>query len=211
MAKDKARYYDIDGMHLPSVTSITGLCYPKPWLANWRGAVGNKAADKRSKEATDFGKDFHELIQKHLEKKPYSLEGKDKRYVKCFTQAKNWLEDQLEDIYFLEQQVHSKKHKYAGRVDLIGQVKSAEYLVLLDWKTGKRMYDDYPIQISAYAQAAEESLGLLVTKAVVVRLDDPIDVRWFDKRELLAHQKIFLAMIPIFNYYIEMEAKYKGG
>jgi len=53
-----------------------------------------------------------------------------------------------------EQRAFSRKKRYAGTYDADAIVNGER--VLLDWKTSKRIYDEYPLQTAAYVYAREE-------------------------------------------------------
>ena len=50
--------------------------------------------------------------------------------------------------------VASLEHGFGGSLDALGARGST--LVLLDWKTSKALYDEYALQVAAYAKAFEE-------------------------------------------------------
>ena len=61
------RYYTIDGVNMPSVTSILGQIPEKQaGLQAWRNAVGEKMANYISTSAVNRGKTTHTLIENHL-------------------------------------------------------------------------------------------------------------------------------------------------
>ena len=55
----------------------------------------------------------------------------------------------------------------AGTVDAIGY--GPDGYVIADWKTGKRIYPEAALQVSAYAAMVEALYGITVSKAYVVR------------------------------------------
>lgn len=58
----------------------------------------------------------------------------------------------------IEAQVHSKEYGYAGTCDLVCEINGQTSV--LDWKTGKNIYNDAQLQLSAYGHAAKE-MGLV--------------------------------------------------
>ena len=61
------RIYEIDGVNMPSVTSILGsIPEKKAILDKWRNAVGEAMANYISLQATSRGKTTHTLIENHL-------------------------------------------------------------------------------------------------------------------------------------------------
>jgi hypothetical protein len=89
---------------------------------------------------------------------------------------KEWeKESQLKPIA-IEQKVWSRKYKYAGTMDVYGECYGAR--TLLDWKTGKSIYDEASLQNAAYRHAwvemeqAEAPIVGLIVK-LPKREDDP--------------------------------------
>jgi hypothetical protein len=59
------------------------------------------------------------------------------------------------EIHWSEATVHSRTHQYAGTADLIATmvVGRTKMPVVIDIKTGKRIYDEVAMQLAAYARA----------------------------------------------------------
>ena len=65
--KNGIRYYTIDGVNMPSVTSILGaIPERKVKIEGWRNAVGEKMANYISASAVNRGKATHTLIENHI-------------------------------------------------------------------------------------------------------------------------------------------------
>lgn len=58
----------------------------------------------------------------------------------------------------IEVEVQSEEHSYGGKFDLacVIELKGQNYLFIIDFKTGKKIYENYWLQINAYDMAAEE-------------------------------------------------------
>ena len=66
-SQDGIRYYTIDGVNMPSVTSILGQIPEKQvGIQAWRNAVGEEMANYISTSAINRGKATHTLIENHL-------------------------------------------------------------------------------------------------------------------------------------------------
>jgi predicted RecB family nuclease len=59
----------------------------------------------------------------------------------------------LEPLW-IEQVVWSDRHRYAGTVDLVARVEGR--LTVVDYKSGKRVYQEAHLQLAAYAAALAE-------------------------------------------------------
>jgi CRISPR/Cas system-associated exonuclease Cas4 (RecB family) len=64
---------------------------------------------------------------------------------------------------------------YAGTLDLVGMVKPKGHrrakLAVIDLKTSKAVYEEYKMQVAAYAHAYEEMTGNKVELAIIQRID----------------------------------------
>jgi hypothetical protein len=80
----------------------------------------------------------------------------------------------------IEQPIWDPEIGYAGTIDLIAQGPNG--LELLDWKTGKGIYEAYHLQVAAYAYAARRWAE--VGRCRIVRLPKVIGDPQFDVAEL---------------------------
>ena len=72
---DGVRIYEINGVNMPSVTSILGaIPERKVKIQAWREAVGEKMANYISAAAVSRGKTLHTLIENHLKNEPEKSE-----------------------------------------------------------------------------------------------------------------------------------------
>lgn len=151
--KKQKRYRTLEA-HFPSVTSVLGV-YPKDFLPQWRGDVGNARADQILAEANKMGSFIHfaaEVLcrkgvvvynplynEQYTKKQLDALERKHKEIVVVRFQ-KEWI--QIRRVYMLlqelkfeitghhtetEQTVFSVKHKYAGTLDLLCEIGEGTY------------------------------------------------------------------------------------
>lgn len=138
--------------HFPSVTSILGA-YPKDFLAQWRGDVGNQRADQILAEATKMGSFVHyaaEVLcrngmvvynptfeENYTREELDALEAQHNELLIVRFQ-KEWV--QIRRIYMLlqmlnspyietEQTVYSVKHKFAGTLDLLMEIPEGSYQI----------------------------------------------------------------------------------
>lgn len=165
----RGSYYYIPGISKPlvAVTSVIGDVYAKQALIYW---AAKKAAEtalenpwlslkeaagaiyKTQEEAGERGKDVHKMVNEFLAGRLKQVKKSISGYIKAYQKFKK---DIPHRVVVSEKTVWSKKYGYAGTLDHIIKLKSGE-LVLIDIKTGKRIYDDAGIQISAYYEALAE-------------------------------------------------------
>jgi hypothetical protein len=170
-------------LYVPSVTTILRGGIPKEALAPWNAkmvatfAVKNKnewiglddedAIDllKRSPYRTTdrsarAGTLVHNAIECYANGEAHA-KPKDKALRNQYEASIAFLTDFEAKIEATEFTCFSRTHGYAGTSDVLARVKLPEALglkkrnrrAIVDYKTGKRIYDEHPIQLNAYAMA----------------------------------------------------------
>ena len=192
------RYYTIDGVNMPSVTSILGQIPEKQeGLQAWRNAVGEKMANYISNAAVNRGKTTHTLIENHLR-------NEDKKSVGItavtplglFRIIKPYLA-RIDNIHCIEEYLYSKEIGVAGQVDCIAEYKGK--LSVVDFKTSTKQRDeDYNygnfLQCSAYAKMFEEIFPdkKIEQTVVLAACEDGFVQEWIHGPENIAkHQDLF--------------------
>ena len=152
---DGVRYYTIDGVNMPSVTSILGdIPERKEKIVAWRKAVGEQMANYISVTSTNRGKSTHKLIENHLNNEDDKSNGVTNVVaLGLFRLIKPYLK-RIENINCLEEYLYSKEIGVAGQVDCVAEYKGK--LSIIDFKTSTKRRDaDYNygnfLQCSAYA------------------------------------------------------------
>lgn len=166
---DYARYYNIDGRHYPSVTTVLSAGKSNGWLEAWRSAVGKEEADRVSRQATVHGTAVHAACEAYLKGEEPKMAPLTKI---VFDRARPVL-DRIEGIVCQEAVVYSHRWRYAGRMDCFGRFDHR--LGVIDFKTSKNVkrredVDGYFVQAAMYACALEhmgwsepiETLNILV-------------------------------------------------
>ena len=174
-------YWDKQGKPYISVTTILGVL-DKPALRWWFGrevynamvvdptltqkeALGAPYAS--SKKAMGRGTSVHSIVENYKHTKTYMkrLPKDIKPYAEAFY---TWFEDNNVEILENEKTVISEKYGYAGTLDLVIKYKEKGRLMICDVKTGKDIYDEVFMQLSAYKQAFEEAGGEEVGIGVIL-------------------------------------------
>jgi len=187
------RYY-WDGEPIPSVTTIIGRL-AKPMLIKWAAdtcinhalnMAGEPDADgyvriKRDEldrarsahtaikdEAADIGKTVHRYAEAVLTGTPMAMPDDPASHA-AIQAFQSWLSGQNVVPMALERRVLSQEMFYAGTCDFFGLINGE--LSVLDFKTGKAIYDDYWLQTEAYRLALEEETGKTISQRHIIRLD----------------------------------------
>lgn len=101
----------------------------------------------------------------------------------------------------VEQTVYSETHGYAGTMDLLALVNGEA--VVLDWKTGKAVYNEAHLQNAAYRHAIREMGHGDPKKGLIVRLPkvetDP-DFEVVEARDEKECFQVFLSTIDLWTW-----------
>lgn len=162
------RYYDIDGLHLPSVTTVLSAIGDKNWYKEWVDRVGEEEAAKVSKQATEHGTKMHEAFEAVL--KNTELPQLNPLQKIILGRGMPILR-RISGVLCQETVLYSKKWRYAGRVDCVGRFDGK--LSIIDFKTSRLVkqrsdIDGYITQTSMYAAALEQMLDVKVDQLTVL-------------------------------------------
>ena len=143
------------------------------FIATLEGRIGKQKAHKRTLDkAGEIGSQVHCLIEWNLRQQLGQKVGAEPKVVDdaqwAFMSFQDWASSvSLEPIY-IEQTVFSKKHGYAGTMDLLARVNGA--VTLVDFKTGKAIYGEALLQNTAYQMALAEMGHCVAEQGLIVRL-----------------------------------------
>ena len=123
--------------------------------------------------AAAVGTAFHDCVEQYLDTGTFTA--KMEKYSSCIPRVVGMMESWIDwavnvdgTIDHTELKVVSKVHKYSGTFDAVGQIDNA--LRLIDWKTSSRIYNDFELQLAAYAQAYKEQTGVDVRVGLIVHV-----------------------------------------
>jgi len=192
---DARHRYTINGRPAAGVTTVLGVKDKSAGLVPW--AVGlavdylaehhealiaghgrevyeaaRQAADAARDLAADRGTQVHAIVEKHLRGEDISgdVVGADVLVQNGVAAAVEWLAGIGFAPLGIEVAVGSEAEMVAGTLDAVGVTGDGE-VALLDWKTGKAVYDTHIAQAATYARLWTEMTGTPVGAIYVVRLD----------------------------------------
>ena len=194
--KDGVRLYETpEGNKYPSITTVLSV-RNKKGLMEWRKRVGNDVANHISRTAAARGTKVHHMCEDYLNNMESEWPEKFKEHKKnflpycLFTQLKEKVLCNVNNIYAQEAGLYSDKYKVAGRVDCIAEYKGT--LSIIDFKTSTKEKNDewnesYYIQGSAYAEMFGERTGIEISQVVILVVTEDGTVQEFikDKQEYL--------------------------
>ena len=202
------RIYDVNSEKLPSVTTILSATQPiekRESLARWRAKIGAKNAEKITREATNRGSAFHDILEKYLlGKLNLDLLGDNTLERQMADQViENGLKNQVSEIWGVEACLFYPK-KYAGASDLIAIYNGKPSII--DFKNSTQLRKDewnfeYYLQLSAYQMAHNKVYGTDINQGVILVCTKDLMFQSFviDSERLKNYQEIFLRKVD--EYY----------
>lgn len=176
LTRDASHHYYLDGEGpLPSVTTILGVLDKSGPLVGWAkritaeaavdnaaqipgwvelggrdGAVGflTKAATAKRDRAANAGSEVHRLAEAIVRGQDVEVPEELVPFVAAY---RKFLADFEPEFLAAEEMVASVAYGYAGTLDAIALLSGETWI--LDIKTGKGVYPDTALQLSAYANA----------------------------------------------------------
>ena len=202
---------------VPTEPKMSRLAY----LTTLVDRIGKQRAhQKELAKAQDIGTQVHALIEWNLKQALGVSAGKQPALThdkaqQAFSKYEVWSARAGLRPRMIEQAVYSARYQYAGTVDVFGLALMAdqgEQEAVLDWKTGKAVYDEALLQNAAYVTAMIE-MGLAQPGCwgAVVRLpkaetDPEPEVRTISPRERAEHFEAFLAVKHLWQWMQDRKA-----
>jgi len=165
------RFYDFQGMRLPSVTTILAKTKNQSYLTAWKNKVGHEKAEAIKNLSSKRGTSMHKFLESHIQGVGYD----DLTPIGCEAKpmATKIIEEGLlpvSEIFGSEVMLHYPG-LYAGSTDLVCTHNGLETIV--DFKQSNRpkkeeWVDDYYLQIAAYAMAHDAYYGSTIRQGVIM-------------------------------------------
>lgn len=170
------------------------------YITTLQNRIGKtKAHQKELTKAMEIGSQVHALIEWNLRKTLKQKVGAEPRIndkaLWAFMVWEEWAKANSFSPILCEQIVWSESYGYAGTMDLLARIDyGGEALsVVVDWKTGKAIYDEALLQNSAYVHAliemghAKPPLHGLIVRLPKVETDTKPEmkiIRWENQEKL---------------------------
>jgi hypothetical protein len=162
MARPSQGYRNAAGEKIPGTTTVIGRFKESGGLLQWafkQGQSGVAHLYEERDNAALAGNIAHDMIECDILKREYvpavaPIELLTKAQ-NAFNQFKEWQEQTRIEIIATERVFVSERYQFGGTIDAIGRDMKGR-VVLLDWKTSNGVYQDYLIQLAAYALLLEE-------------------------------------------------------
>lgn len=196
-------YKNKAGIRLPGVTTVLNIM-AKPALIHWAWDLGRKGIDYRvhRDELADIGSLTHDMILCHLKGKKWDDSEYSKKQIdkaeNCFLSYLAWEKQHDIKPELLEMPLISEKYQYGGKFDFFGLIDGV--LTLLDFKTGKRLYNEHMYQLAGYRQLLTEN-GYIPHQHMLLNIgrDETEKFEQLKKKDLSLESVIFFAALKIYK------------
>jgi len=196
------RYYEIDGLSLPSVTTILKI-HNNPALNRWASNLGTELSEQYKEETAEIGKQIHSYVAGFIKGIAIpilewrQLSDEIKNGIRAYERFR--LQVKFEGME-TEKMVYSVKYKFAGTLDAIGKIGKDK--ILIDFKTGERFYPSMFAQVTAYYKAhCEMTENPRIKELLVVNLNRNTgvpDIHQFKVKDIQPYWNYFKACLRLF-------------
>lgn len=172
----KPRYETSTGELVPGVTTILQL-RAKPALTAWAFRLAKDNPNLASlnnyvDDLAEIGSVAHLLIAAHVQGVQPLLADHSPNVVEAarvpFSKYLEWERGKKIEVIGTELALVSDKYRYGGTIDLVAMVDGRA--TVLDFKTGRAIYNEYFYQVAAYAQLVKECVGLTVADLRILQI-----------------------------------------
>lgn len=207
--KAHQRYKTKDGKPAPGVTTVLGELN-KPALIHWAWGLGMKKIDYRKyrDKMADIGTIAHGLIHQDLTGEEFDLSEYAQDDIdtaeNCLLSYFEWRKAHTLKPILCEAELVSDIYCYGGTPDYYGMCD--DFLTIIDYKSGKAIYDEYIYQVAAYKQLLEEA-GHKVQKARILRIGRD-ETEGFEERlisDLTPYFNIFKGALAVYHAKKELK------
>lgn len=164
-------YLTPNGHSYPSVTTVLSE-YNKKAIFEWRERVGFEEANKIASKASNRGTKLHTVCEKYLlnEMTDIKIQTMMPDTKELFKSLKSHLDENVGDIYSIEQALYSSRLRLAGRVDCIAEWDGQ--ISVIDFKSSTKPKKEehilnYFMQCTAYAIMFEEIVHRPINRLVI--------------------------------------------
>ena len=174
------RFYEIDGTHYPSVTSVLSM-RKSEGLTKWRKSIGEDVANWEMRRCANRGKSLHTLVEQYMNNETPSI--RDVLPLGLFKLMKPYL-DQINNIRLVEEIMYSKNLTLAGQVDCVAEYNGK--LSVIDFKTANKerieeWVENYFLQCTAYSIMYNETFNEPIEQIVVLMAAEDGSMKAFVK------------------------------
>lgn len=158
--------YRLDGESVPAVTTVTKVL-DAPQLDEWRARTGYYEAERIVREAASFGTAVHAAVAAKVRGNKLLPLDLGERYEASIALLVEWLDRNVREVHCVEETMASPAMKVAGKPDLIASLHGHKLPTIIDYKTGKGVYDGARLQQAAYRAIVREWAGITCDRLIL--------------------------------------------
>ena len=166
-----SRTYDVQGLKLPSVTTILDKTKDKTYLDRWKAKVGHEEAERIKNLSSKRGTSMHKFIEKYITGAGY--DDLTEIGVQAKPMAQKIIDVGLTPVteYYGSEVSLYYPGLYAGSTDLVCVHNDID--TIIDFKQANKpkredWIDDYFLQIGAYAMAHDYVHGSNIQQGIIL-------------------------------------------
>jgi hypothetical protein len=167
LAFDPERHaYTLDGASVPAVTTVTRVL-DKPGLDQWRARVGLVESERIAREAANFGTALHAaaaIWARGGRLMPLDL---GDRWQPTLDLLLSWLDRNVVEVLMVEETMASPSLRVAGKTDLVCRLIGHKLPTIIDYKTGRGVYEGDRLQQAAYRTIVREWAGITCDRLII--------------------------------------------
>lgn len=186
----------------------------KPALVKWANNLGLQGIDstKYVDKAANVGTLIHALVEGHITGKTVDTSDFTALEIELaqngFYKYLDWEKQHKVEPIFNEKQFVSEKYRYGGTLDFYCKVDGKYTLV--DFKSGKGIFNEHFLQVSGYANLLKEN-KYRVDQIMILNIgrneDEPFQHREIPPTTYKKYFDMFKALVKV--YYIKKELEWR--
>jgi hypothetical protein len=207
MRKPKEKYRLSTGEVCPGVTTICGqLGWNKNALVMWANRLGMKGIDanKFKDDKAEIGSLAHSMVLAEISGTEVDTSDYTQKQIdlakNCLKSYHEWSKGRKIEPIVVEKMIVSEEMKFGGTPDFYGKIDGVT--TLNDYKTGSGIYDEYVIQVAAYAHLLKESGNNHIENVMILNIprtdDESFQVRVITESQLKAGFEIFKHLLGVY-------------
>jgi CRISPR/Cas system-associated exonuclease Cas4 (RecB family) len=182
------KYVTPSGNSYPSITTVLSDSTDKSFLIEWRKRVGEEEANRIVKKSSSRGTKLHSICEKYLlnELNDFKIKTMMPDIKDFFMQLKPHIDENVGDVFGLEQPLYSDRLRISGTTDCIAEWNGK--LSIIDYKNSRKIKEEkhiqnYFLQCTAYAEMFEDVTKRPIEQIVVAIANED------GKPQIFVHEK----------------------
>lgn len=191
-------HYLVDGKKYVRVTKVLDII-AKPEFYRWYAKFGFDHCERVKDRRASFGTKFHKYVQLLLSGQELNWIAMDDEMFQTMNLFTKWASKHDIKPLFLEKHLIDNCHLVGGTADFAGKFDGKK--VLIDWKTAKKIYPSYYLQIAAYVAIYEDMYNCILDGAYIFCFrDGKVTEEFISHKELEEYYDLFLCALRLWRW-----------